>query len=318
MYQRTKQRIESAAATLNARWGKPIRYLLRWGIPLILLSVLGYELTRVGWAKIYHSRPDSALFYLVLLLPFFVQPIADWIIYRNLLHGHGTIPLTVFLRKRYMNAVMLNYSGEVYLFFWARKNLRLKDGLLLHAVKDTNILSATAGLVVLWLMLGLLLAGGIIKVPFLHAGTWSVILLGSLPLALALALLIGGRKVTALSRADIIVTFLVHLSRAVLTLGLEFLIWWISGALPSAGLCLAFVALRLLVSRLPLVPNKELIFVGVGMAAASMLNVSVPTKTDAVLVLMTGIGLVQEFGLVGLPWLFEQLPFRSGIKPSVS
>jgi hypothetical protein len=317
MYQKIWRRIESATAVLNARWGKPIRHALRLGIPLILLALLAYALTQVGWVRIFRARPAGALFYFILLVPFFVQPIADWIIYRNLLRGGGALPLTVFLRKRYMNSIMLDYSGEVYLFFWARKNLKLKDGVLLHAVKDTNILSASAGLVVLWLMLALLLADGIVKVPFLHAGAWAVILVGSLPLVLALGLVAGGRRVTALRRADIAVTFAIHLSRAVLLLGLEYLIWWFSGALPSPALCLEFVALRLLVTRLPLVPNKELVFVGVGMAAAGMMDVSEP-KTAAVLVLMTGVGLLQDFVLVGLPWLLEQLPFRRSAKPSVT
>ncbi len=317
MYQQSWRRIVSAATVLNAHWGKPVRHALRLGIPLVLLALLGYALTHVGWVKIFQSRPDSAIFYLILLVPFFIQPIADWMIYRNLLRGGGALPLTVFLRKRYMNSIMLDYSGEVYLFFWARKNLKLKDGLLLHAVKDTNILSASAGLVVLWLMLALLLAAGIVKVPFLHAGAWTIILLGSLPLVLALGLLAGGRRVTALRRADIVVTFAIHLLRAIIMLALEYLIWWFSGALPSPALCLEFVALRLLVTRLPLVPNKELVFVGVGMAAAGMMDVSAP-KTAAVLVLMTGVGLLQDFLLVGLPWLIEQIPFRRSAKPSVT
>lgn len=303
------RRIEGTAKRLNTRWSGPLRHLFRWGIPVVLLAFLAYALTQVGWAKIFNARPSSLWFYFVLLLPFFVQPIADWIIYRNLLGVGRTLPLTVFLRKRYMNTIMLDYSGEVYFFFWARKNLKLRDGLLLHAVKDCNVLSASAGLVVLWLMLLALVMGGIVKIPMLHTGTWSLILLGSLPLVLGLALLAGGRKVTALRRIDIVVTFAIHLARCIVTLWLEYMIWWLSGALPTAGDCLKFVALRLLVTRLPLVPNKDLVFVGVGIAAAGIMNVSAP-KAAAVLVLMTAVGLIQDFVVVGLPWLLEQLPSR--------
>lgn len=299
------RRIEDAGKRLNARWG----VLLRWGIPVVLLAFLGYALTRVGWSKIFNARPGSLWFYLVLLLPFFVQPVADWIIYRNLLGDGRALPLTVFLRKRYMNTIMLDYSGEVYFFFWARKNLKLKDGLLLHAVKDCNVLSASASLVVLWLMLLALVMGGIVQIPMLRTSTWSLVLLGSLPLVLGLALFAGGRKVTALRRIDIIVTFAIHLARCVLSLWLEYMVWWLSGALPSAGDCLKFVALRLLVTRLPLVPNKDLVFVGVGIAAAGLMNLSTP-KAAAVLVLMTAVALMQEFIVVGLPWLIEQLPLR--------
>jgi hypothetical protein len=251
------------------------------------------------------------------LLPFFVQPIADWIIYRNLLGAGQALPLKVFLRKRYMNTIMLDYSGEVYFFFWARKNLKLKDGLLLHAVKDSNVLSASSGLAVLWLMLLALVLGGVVKMPMLHASTLSIVLLGSLPLVLGLALFVGGRKVTALRRVDIVATFAIHLTRCIVALWLDYMIWWVSGALPSAADCLKYVALRLLFTRLPLVPNKDLVFVGVGIAAANFLNVSTP-KAAAVLVPVMAVSLLQEFVLVGFPWLLEQLPFHRKADQPVS
>ncbi len=298
------------AASLNARWGKTALRVLRWGVPVLLLAFLGYSLTQLGWLHVWDARPRALSFYLVLLLPFFVQPVADLIIYRNLLGVGRLLPLSVMLRKRYMNNVMVDYSGEAYFFFWARKNLDLKKGVLLHAVKDTNVLSAGAALAIVWLMLLALVASGVMKLPsFLPAHMWTLVSVGSLPLVLCLALIIGGRRVTALSRGDVATTFAIHLARSVAALALEFALWWLSGALPSAAVCLEFTALRLLVTRLPLVPNKELVFVGVGIAAAGLLDVSAP-RAAAVLVIMTAFSLLQEFALVGLPWLIEQFQIR--------
>ncbi len=297
---------ERAAAAWNARWGELALHMLRWGIPILLLAFLGYSLTQLGWVQVWKARPGALSFYLVLLLPFFVQPIADLIIYRNLLGVGRALPLSVLLRKRYMNSIMVDYSGEAYFFFWARKNLDLKKGVLLHAVKDTNVLSAGAGLAMVWLMLLTLVEGGVMKLPaFVPDHWWTIVAVGSLPLVLCLALIMGGRRVTALSRSAVVATFAIHLVRSIAALALEFLLWWLSGALPTAAVCLEFVALRLLITRLPLVPNKELIFVGVGIAAAGLLDVSAP-KVAAVLVLMTAASLLQEFALVGLPWLYEQ------------
>jgi hypothetical protein len=297
------------AEKVNARWGKPLKAIFRWGIPSALLVLVGYALTRVGWAKILDARPASLGFYAILLLPFFVQPICDMLIYRYLLGVGRALPLTALLRKRYMNTIMLDYSGEVFFFFWARKNLKVKDGLLLHAVKDSNVLSASAGLVALWLMLLVLVLGGVVKVPMLQATSWTVVLLGSIPLVLGLALFAGGRRLTDLSRGAILTTFAIHLFRCILGLWLEYLIWWLSGALPTSGDCLAYVALHLLVTRLPLIPNKNLIFVGVGMAAVGMMKASAP-NVAAVLVLITAIDLIQDMVVVGLPWLLEPVSFR--------
>ena len=70
--------------------------------------------------------------------------------------------------------------------------------------------------------------------------------------------------------------------------------------------CLQFVALRLVVTRLPLVPNKDLVFVGAGIAAAGMAKVSV-TPVATVLVILAAADLVLACEFAGLPWLLEQL-----------
>ena len=282
-------------------------------MPGLLLVLVGSGLTHVGWANIYSARPGALTFYLVVMVPFFVQPITDMIIYRNLLGSGGAMPLTIFLRKRYMNSIMLDYSGEFYFFLWARKNLTIKDSTLLHAVKDSSVLSASAGLIVLWVMLLVLVVAGIVKIPVVSRGTWWVVAAGSLPLVFAAALFLGQKKLTQTSRKDMVITFLLHFTRALTVMGLEYCTWLFSAALPTTGDCLKFVALRLLVTRLPLVPNKELVFVGVGVAAAGFMHISTP-HVAAVLVLITVIDRCQDLLIVGLPWLLEQLPRRRALK----
>lgn len=279
--------------------------MLRWGVPLVLFGLVGFALTRIGWSNIYSSRPSSLLFYIALLLPFFVQPIGDLFVYRSLLGVGRQLPLSIFLRKRYMNTVMLDYSGEVYLFFWARKNLNVTDNFMMHAVKDSSVLSAAAGLVVLWAMFVILLAGHLVSLPSLQLGRWPVALLGLIPLVFGGALFVANRKLTALSRRQIATIFSIHLTRCVVALWVEYVLWWLSGALPSGADCFKFVALRLLVTRLPLIPSKDLVFVGVAMAAAGTMTVSAP-KVAAVLVLMTVIERIEDIVVVGVPWLVEQ------------
>jgi hypothetical protein len=297
-------------AALNTPPGKAVQHVLRWAIPVVLLVLLARSLTQIGLLQVWRARPASLAFYGVLFLPFFIQPLADLAIYRNLLPAGTALPLTVLLRKRFLNAVALDYSGEAYFYLWARHHLVLPKGLLVHAVKDSNVLSAGAGLVVVWLMLLALVASGVMKLPgFLSAHYWTFLSVGSLPLVLSCVLIVGGRRVTSLSRSQVAMTFAVHLARSITTLAFDFAAWWLSGALPSAAVCLEFVALRLLVSRLPLIPNKDLIFVGAGIAAAGAMDLSAP-GVAAVVILLTASGQLQEFGFVGLPWLFEQFRAR--------
>lgn len=305
-------RLEATVRLWHEKWGHKVITVLRWVVPIILVSWLIWSLARLGWAQVWNGRPRELWFYVVLLAQFYVQPLADFTIYRFLLRDGGTLPLQVMLRKRYVNS-LLDYSGEVYFFFWARRHLSLPKGRLMHAVKDTNVLSASAGLVMVWLtLLAVLLSGSVHLPEALRGGMWGFLALGSLPVVLGVALFVGGRRVTKLSRLEIVGIFCGHLTRSMTQLTVEFVIWWLSGALPSMAICLQFVALHVVVTRLPLVPNKDLVFLGVGIAAAGVMDVSAP-KAAAVLVLMTAAGLLQNLVVVGLPWLFEQFQLRRRI-----
>lgn len=281
--------------------------LLRWLIPVALLAIIGWRLTELGWREIWVARPGNPVFYLLLVLQFLIQPFGDYFVYRNLWGRSSTPSMAVILRKRVMNTFMLDYSGEVFFFLWAQEHLKLKPGMLVHGIKDSNVLSAGAGLAMLYLMALLLLATGGLHIPAsIGAHGWLYLLIGSVPLILCGALVLGRRRLTALTASQIAATFSIHFTRAMLALGMEFWLWQLSGALPSAVASLQFVALRLVVTRLPMVPNKDLIFVGAGIAAAGMAKVSV-TPVATVLVILAAADLVLALGCAGLPWLFEQL-----------
>jgi hypothetical protein len=201
---------------------------------------------------------------------------------------------------------MLDYSGEAFFYFWAQARLKLKPGMLVHGIKDSNVLSAGAGLMMVYVMVLALLATGGLRIPaVLNAHGWLYVLAGSVPLILTAGLVLGHRKLTALSRGQIAATFAIHFTRAALVLAVEFGLWELSGALPSAVACLQFVALRLIVTRLPLVPNKDLIFVGAGIAAAGMAGASV-TAVATVLVILAAADLILAATVASLAWLLDR------------
>ena len=284
--------------------------LLRWAVPIVLLVIIGRRLSELGWHEIWTARPGNPVFYILLVLQFLIQPFGDYFVYRNLWGAQSTPPMTVILRKRVMNTFMLDYSGEVFFFLWAQQNLELKPGMLVHGIKDSNVLSGGAGLAMVYLMTLLLLACGGLRIPAgISAHGWLYLLAGSVPLILCAVLVLGRKKLTALTTGQIARTFLIHFCRALLVLGVEFWLWQISGALPTAVASLQFVALRLVVTRLPLVPNKDLIFVGAGIAAAGMAHVSV-TPVATILLILAAADLILALTFAGLPWLAEQLHSR--------
>jgi hypothetical protein len=283
---------------------------LRWIVPAFLLAFVGYRLTELGWHRIWIAHPASIGFYFLIVLQFFIQPLGDLIIYRNLWGSGKALHLSIFLRKRFLNSALFDYSGEVFFYFWAQRSLKLPHRMLVHSIKDSNLLSGGAGLAMVWLVVLVLLATGGLQIPqIVAAHFWIYVLVGSLPLLFCAILVIAHRKVTMLSRRQIAVTFSIHFLRSLLVLMLEIGFWELSGALPSAVACLQFVAMRLVISRLPLVPNKDLVFVGAGIAAAGLLKMPVaPVAT--VLVILAAADLILGSLLAGLPWALNNFLSR--------
>ncbi len=283
--------------------GRRALQLLRWIIPIVLLVLIGRRLAELGWRQIWIARPGNIGFYLLLVMQFFLQPFGDYFVYRGLWGTANTPPMAVILRKRLLNTFMLDYSGEAFFYFWAQARLKLAPGMLVHAIKDSNLLSGGAGLVMVYLMVLALLASGGLTIPAaLNVHSWIFALAGTVPLILCAGLVLGHRTLTALSRAQIAATFAIHFIRSLLVLAVEFGLWELSGALPTAVACLQFVALRLVVTRLPLVPNKDLIFVGAGIAAAGLANVSV-TPVATVLVILAAADLILAATVASVAWL---------------
>ena len=178
--------------------------ILRWLIPISLLVIIGRRLSELGWHEIWIARPDNPAFYVLLAAQFLVQPFGDYLIYRKLWGLANTPPMAVILRKRVMNTFMLDYSGELFFFLWAQQHLKLERSMLLHAIKDSNILSAGAGLAMLFLMTLLLIATGGLEIPAnISAHGWLYFLVGSVPLILCAALILGRRKLTILTPKQI-------------------------------------------------------------------------------------------------------------------
>lgn len=297
---------DNGAKFLRSSWMRSVLLAMRWCLPVLLFAILFRQLVSVGWVQMWESRPTEWI-YPILLASFCVQPISDCIIYQYLWKAELPLGLTVFFRKRFMNSVMLEYSGEAYFFAWAATYVKIPRAALFHAIKDSNVLSAGAGL----LLLSLVLLATAIVAPlqfsmFSVAHDWLYVAVGIFPVGLCIALVVARRRITVLEPRQIATVFAVHLVRGLVTQLLQLAVWIISGALGSIEVCLTFVLLRLLISRLPIGSNKEIIFVGAGLVAADTMYLSVQ-PVAALLVIMTASQLAFDLILVGLPWLASRL-----------
>ena len=232
-------------------------------LSLAVIATVFHELSRLDIHHVLGMIPISPGFWIVFAAAYFVTPASEWVIFRRL----STIPpagILALLRKKVYNELLLGYLGEAYFYTWARRRVSL-DAAPFGAVKDVAILSAMAGngVTVLLLVVMLPMIGSTQLGLDAHMLTLSL----GVILMISVAATIWRRRVFTLPRAELSMIMQVHLARIGLSTVLSALLWHI--VLPDVPLSwwLYLATLRQLVSRLPLVPNKDLLFAGVAVVA---------------------------------------------------
>lgn len=258
----------------------------------LIVGVLLYRLHGVGWAAVLEALPTNAFFYVFFVLKFLALPCADMLMYgviwdRSLV-GH----FPAFVRKRVYNYGVAGYAGEAFIAQWASRTFGFSAKDALIAVKDGNILSSfTANFTTVALIAGLAASGllaaaaraipggyGVFAVPFGIAAT----VIASVIIFRRKILHIGdGRAARILG-----VHFVRQAAQIACTTGMY------ASAIPTAAPqgWLLFIALQLVVSRVPFMPNQDLVYLT---AALSLSNVITAPDGAVAAMLLTEAGLSQ-------------------------
>lgn len=293
----TLQRIIDVVRAFGARPG--VRRALRVIQGVLFVAVVVFlviQLSEVGWREVFSALPENPWFYAIFTLRFFAQPLTEIpayeLVWRTPLWRHWT----AFLRKRVYNFAVMGYSGEAFFTLWARRTLNLSDRDIVVGVKDNNLISAlvsnaaTAAIVAALFFLGDLereidaIPGGaaLFALAFLSAASLAVAVtmfrrqLIQLPKGMT-------RKIIAINAARIVLVFVLH---AMLY----------QSAIPSAPLAawLIFIALQLVLSRVPFVPNQDIVFLTAALSLAP--EIGAPEAAIAGM-LLAEAGLSQIFNL---------------------
>lgn len=227
-------------------------------VSLALLVMVADQFRQLSFGKIAAMVPGQPVFWLIFAAYYFVAPLGEWVIYRRLwdlpFRGMGAL-----LRKLVSNELLLGYLGDVQFYAWARSTLKLAAAPF-GAIKDVTILSALTGNVVTVLLLipaWPLAASGQLGLE-LH----SIFVSLSVVLVTSFAMLLWRRQLFSLPRQDLAFIAAVHVFRIAAMLALAAAMWhWVLPHVPLL-MWLVLASLRMLVSRLPLVPNKDVVFAG--------------------------------------------------------
>ncbi|TNE41758.1 MAG: hypothetical protein EP321_08440 [Sphingomonadales bacterium] len=254
-----------------------------WFGPLVSLAILAATLIAIGHfdtEPVLAMLPSSPLFWALFLFSYMLTPLSEFAIFRRLwaLPVEG---IAALMRKRVSNELLLGYLGEVYFYSWARQHGSVTNAPF-GAIKDVAILSALAGnIVTLFLIVPalplLMQHDGVMDMRLM---IWSIVIVGGTS---ALALLFR-KRLFSLPASERRFVLRVHFARIIGGLGLSALLWHL--VLPDVPVSWWFllVTLRQLLSRLPLLPNKDVVFAGL-----AVLLIGPHVAISSLMALMAGL-----------------------------
>jgi hypothetical protein len=242
-------------------WKKWFNRVVQVGI----IGLLVYQLTHVGWVEVIKSLPRNPLFYILQIAIYMALPISELFIYKkpwNFKLGQG---LPVFIYKKIYNSDIITYSGEVYLYYWAKKKFNHTRKEIIAVIRDNNILSTVSSTMIAVLLIGVFLTFGHIgfnDIVGREGRMW-------LPWILLVVAVLGAiawhyrRLWFSLSRREALYILSVHTLRLLAVHALELLQWMIAIPVVSMTNWFSLMAAKIATSRIPLLPNKDLIFVSI-------------------------------------------------------
>jgi hypothetical protein len=249
---------------------KIILTVIRVVIAVAVVAFLYVRLNDIGWAETWAALPRAPMFYVFFAVAYWVLPLAEMLIYRALWPIRWRA-LPVFIRKRVYNELMFDYSGEAYLYLWAKDAVPGSARGILSTIKDVNLLSGLTSNSLTLLMLPVVILGGqvrLLEAPGSHPLV-PLLLCAVLALLLMTMLYVFRRRIFALSRKDALVVGGLHVTRLLTIFALQVAQW--SAALPQVpvGEWLMFLAAQLLLTRIPFLPNRDVMMMWLGVAMAT-------------------------------------------------
>jgi hypothetical protein len=276
------------------RWAGPI-------LSVLILAAIAYQLRHLPVGQVLALLPGSPLFWIGLVLYYLAVPTGDWIIFRRLWDFPiGGLP--ALQRKQVSNEILLGYLGEVYFYAWARRHARVSAAPF-GAIKDVAILSAMTGNAVTLAMVAA--AAPFISMVQLGKDSRLFLLSAIFLLVTSCAAMVFRTRLFTLPRPELRFVTLVHLVRIGAMILLAAWMWHM--LLPAVALSwwLLLATLRQLLSRLPFIPNKDVVFAGVAsffvgqdiaiVGAMALMAALILAAHLAVGALLGAVGLYEEF-----------------------
>jgi hypothetical protein len=288
--------------------GKRLIQALRLAFVAAILGVLIYQLSEIGWSRILTSLPTQPAFYALVVAMYFLLPATESLIYGRLWSLAPLKCLGIMIRKRVLNVDVVGYSGEVYLFLWAKHRVEQAPRALMGAIKDNLIISSASSLAATSLLIaGLLLAGQLPLDELVTAPSPYYISLAALAAVFVGAVAYRFRGVLfSLPRRVLALLAGAHVGRFVLGYMFQIVAWWIVVPAASFQTWAILLVVFVLINRIPFLPSSDLFFVSAGAGITPLLDVPVAPVVSMLLIRSATDRLLNLLFFTSSVWLERQ------------
>ncbi len=273
-YQDLRKRFKDfRQTTVGKRVIRTITHLLQ----LLIVGIILYQLSDIGWNNFFSSLPTHPLFYGLFLFIYFLLPLAETIAYKIIWGISFTRSFSAFIRKRIFNKDVMGYSGELVLMQWAVSKTSISGKQAFKDIRDMNIISSAAStFIALGILAIFILTGKIRAMDHIFSQSTGDYLIGGFVLLLIIIAAYRFRRyLFAMSFTLAYKVFMIHSVRMVLVFIAQILQWHI--VLPEVNLDIwfTFLSVNIIISRIPLIPSHELVATGTNIELAKVLNAPV-------------------------------------------
>lgn len=268
-----------------------IKYITHF-FQFVIIGIIAYQLTGIGWGKVWNALPVNPIFYLLFLFIYFLLPFSETLAYKICWGIPYFKSIPIFIKKRIFNKDVMGYSGEVVLMQWGLKSMDSTRKQVFKDIRDMNILSSAASTFVAFSLLLVLVITGqiqamdyIFQTDFFESINLLNYLVGGIFAIILLAVGYRFRKYLFSMRFGMsIKVFTIHSVRMLILYAAQILQWHI--VLPDIGLDIwfTFLSVNILISRIPFVPSHELVATGTNIELAKILQAPVASITGIFLV----------------------------------
>lgn len=266
--------------------GKKVGLWLRRLFVVVVIGLLLYQLTGIGWTKVFFALPTNPWFYVIFAIIYVSLPVAEIFIYRLSWRFSIKKILPVFMVKRVYNKDVIGYSGEAFFYLWAQKNINEDHTEIFKTIKDYNILSSIASTSVALGLFSLFLLTRHIHLFHWFSGHDRMYLyVGDIVIIVMITGLIVFRHVLiSMPGKRAISIFAILFGRLIITQFLTILQWHL--ILPNVNMDVWYtlISVSLLIDRIPLLPNLDVLSANANIKISPLLKA--PTVVIAAIMLV--------------------------------